>query len=436
MKRLYTCFLAFLVVSSLLASGCISDSGPEYSLIEELTEAGTFGTLLGLLDDAGLTSVLEGEGPNTVFAPTDAAFDALPGGKLALYAAHPEALSALLQYHVVSETLSTADVSKSSSLVTLQGESLTVTTSGEVMVNDAVVGESTECTNGAVIPVDAVLVPPSVQDQYIDFSFVDGADRNVYVEQVPQRIVSLASSATEVLFTIGAGELVVGVDKYSTYPDEAVELPNLGSGSALDMESLLALEPDLVVIWYFYDEAIQNIEAQGITVMAINPASIQDIYELISLFGTVTGHADDAAAIVSDMQGTIDEISSFVDTIPEGELQKVYYETSKPFKTLNNQTFSAEIIAKAGGYNIAGDQETKYPILASEWIIEQNPDVIIVLSYGASVEEISSRDGWDQIAAVQAGRVYAIESNWMTSNPRLVLGLEQVAKWLYPEQFQ
>ncbi len=435
MKRLYACMTAFLIVAGLMASGCISGSGPESSIIEELTQAGTYGTLLGLLDQAGLTTALEGEGPLTVFAPDDVAFAALPEGKLALYSGHPEALAALLQYHVVEGTLSTADVSKSAALTTLQGESIAVTTSGGVMANGARVGESAECTNGAVVPVDAVLVPPSVQDQYIDFTFVDGADRTVYVEQVPQRIVSLASSATEVLFTIGAGEQVVGVDKYSVYPEAALERANLGSGSTLDMESLLALEPDFVVIWYFYDEAIQNIEAQGITVMAINPASIQDIYDLISLFGTITGQEDAAAAVVSDMQSTIGTISAYVETLPIDDRQKVYYETSKPFKTLNNESFSAEIIAMAGGYNIAGSQETKYPILASEWIIDQNPDVIIVLSYGATIEEITSRDGWGQIAAVQSGRVYAIESNWMTSNPRLVLGLEQIAKWLYPEQF-
>jgi iron complex transport system substrate-binding protein len=436
MKRINAILTAFLILSGLFASGCITGGGPEFSVVEQLEQDGSYGTLLGLLEAAGLVSALEGEGPLTIFAPTDAAFDALPEGKLALYGAHPEALAALLLYHVVDGSLSTADVSKESSLTSLQGESLPITTSGSVMVGGAAVGESTECTNGAVIPVDAVLVPPSVQEQYIDFSFTDGADRDVYVEQVPQRIVSLASSATEVLFAIGAGDLVVGVDKYSTYPEEALERPNLGSGSALDMESLLALEPDMVVIWYFYDEAIQNIEAQGITVMAINPTSVQGIYDLMELLGTITGTGDTAASVVAEMQDTIAGITSYVETLPIEQRQKVYYETSKPFKTLNNNTFSAEIIALAGGYNIAGDQETQYPILASEWIIDQNPDVIVVLSYGASVEEIKSREGWGEIAAVQNDRVYAIESNWMTSNPRLVLGLEQLAKWFYPEQFQ
>jgi len=436
MKQTTLAVGVLVLLLGMSASGCITGSGPDATILEELAGAGTYETLLSLLDAAGLTGSLSESGPFTLFAPDDAAFAALPEGKLDFFRERPDALSAILLYHVAGEDLSTADVSKKTDIPTLEGSTLPVRTAGAVTVGGAALGDDIDCTNGSLIPVNAVLVPASVSDRYIDLTFTDGAGRSVYLAEVPQRIVSLASSATEVLFAIGADDAVVGVDKFSTYPAEATTLPNLGSGSALAMEELLALEPDLVVIWYFYGDAIQSLEGHGLPVMAINPASIDDIFDLMALLGSITGTGEEAQSVIDTMAETIDAIEEYVATIVTDERPKVYYETSQPFKTLNNQTFTGEIISRAGGINIAGELETKYPVLASEWIIQQDPDVIVVLSYGASIEEIKARDGWSQIAAVRNDRVYAIESNWMTSNPRLVLGFEQLAKWLYPEQFQ
>ncbi|MHC1604787.1 MAG: ABC transporter substrate-binding protein [Candidatus Methanofastidiosia archaeon] len=273
-------------------------------------------------------------------------------------------------------------------------------------------------------------------DKDIEYTFIDGAGREVYIGQVPERIVSLASSATEVIFALDCGDSIVGRDKYSTYPEEATNIPNLGSGSSLDMEKLIELEPDLVVIWYFHDEAIQAMEERGITVMAINPKSVEDIYDEITLFGKILGKEKKANEVVNDMKDRIGFIQSEVSKFDESEKIKVYYELSKPFKSVSTGTFTDELITLAGGINIAGDQDIKYPVLSSEWIIDQNPDVIVVVSYGASVDEIKGREGWSSINAVKNNRVYPIESGWVSSNPRLILGLEQFAKWFYPELFE
>ena len=91
----------------------------------------------------------------------------------------------------------------------------------------------------------------------------------------------------------------------------------------------------------------------------------------------------------------------------------------------------------AGGLNIALKASTeRYPRLTSEYIINANPDVIVVVSWGRPLDEVKSRPGWDTISAVVNDRVYVIESGWVTCSPRLVLGLLQFAKWFYPDLFQ
>lgn len=429
--------IAILLVSSLLLSGCITSSGPDMTVLEALDEAGEFTQLLSMLESSGLDSTLEGEGPYTLFAPTDMAFDNVDDSMMSLLGSDPELLSQVLSYLMHEGMLSKADVSKSGTITTLQGEEISVTTSGEVKVNDSALGiVDTECTNGWIHSIVDVIFPPTVSEKVIDLTFEDGLGKEIYLAETPERIVSLASSATEVLFTIGAGELVVGRDKYSTIPAEVESVTNVGSSYSLAVDKVVELDPDLVIVWYYSTGAIETLEGLGLTVMAINPQSIQDVNDMIALFGQITGHSQEASSVSDTIQSTIDSITGFTATLEEQEKVKVYYELSTAYKSPNNTTITGEMITLAGGVNIAGEQESTYTVLASEWIIQQDPDIIVVVSYGASAEEIKSREGWDSISAVQNDKVFAIDTNWATSNTLIWKGLEQFSKWFYPEQFE
>ena len=89
----------------------------------------------------------------------------------------------------------------------------------------------------------------------------------------------------------------------------------------------------------------------------------------------------------------------------------------------------------AGGINLAADEPVRYPILNSEYIIDRNPDIIVIVSYGASINEVKNRDGWGNMTAVKNNKIYQIDTNWITCNPRLILGLDQFAKWFHPDKF-
>jgi len=425
-----------LIAIIVLAAVFIYNSGPDMDISGALEENTQFSSLQDALESVGLMEVLEG-GDYTILAPTNAAFTDYDADLYGELFESNDSLESILKYHVIEGKHSVADISKMDSITTLQGEALEVSTSGNVMVNDTSISADNEieCKNGYIVPIGEILLSPTIESTYIDFSITDAAGREVYIKKVPERIVSLASSATETIFAIGAGDLMVGRDKYSTYPEEVNDLPNVGSGSSLALEETLNLDPDLVITWYYSTSAIESLEQNGITVLAIGPSSVQDVLDQISMFGEICGHSSDAEAIVQDMQSTIDSITSFVSTLPLEDRVNVYYELSTEFKSVNNATFTGQLIEMAGGHNIAGDQDTNYPQLSSEWIIDQDPNVIAVVSYGATLDQIKSRDGWSSIDAVINDKVYSIESNWVSSTPRLVLGLEQFAKWFYPEHF-
>jgi iron complex transport system substrate-binding protein len=269
-----------------------------------------------------------------------------------------------------------------------------------------------------------------------------------------ERVISLSAACTEIIYAIGAGDKLVGVDQYSIdyalagnekflgapgklsdYPKEVPSKPNVGKSSAPNIEVIVSLKPDLVFSWWFNAEVNKNIGDKGITVVSINPQSTSDVLNLIKSIGTFVGKSAEAEAVVLEMQERIEKVTNKVKNLPDEQKTLVYYELGATLKTVGSGTFTNELISMAGGINIAANETVTYPLLSNEYIIEKNPDIIVVISYGASVEDIKGREGWQNINAVRNNRVYKIESGWVTASPRLVLGLEQFAKWFHPELF-
>jgi len=166
--------------------------------------------------------------------------------------------------------------------------------------------------------------------------------------------------------------------------------------------------------------------------MAINPGSVVEVMDTIRTLGTITGHVDEAEGLVAGMEARIEGVEARVRDIPNEEKPLVYYELTTPMKTTGPGTFTNELISRAGGINIAASEPVTYPVLSEEFIIEQDPDVIIVVSGGASVEEIRDREGWQDVEAVRNDRVYTIDTHLVTANPRIVEGLEKFADWFHP----
>lgn len=256
---------------------------------------------------------------------------------------------------------------------------------------------------------------------------------NVTFEEYPQRIVSLGASFTEILFAIGAGDQVVGVDKYSDYPPAALEKVNVGSGYTLNVEAVMALDPDCVICWGYQTNTIETLEGLGVPVLVYYPGSISEIYWTILSIGNATGKQANAQELVNGMKQVVDQITSALQNLTEDEKPKVYFEL-RSGKSVGPGSITDELIRLAGGINIYGNATTKYPQPSSEYIIAQNPDIIIIEDQSDKTNaDIASQEGWDTITAVKNNAIYRIDGDLVSTSPRVVEALQAFAHWFHPD---
>ncbi len=268
---------------------------------------------------------------------------------------------------------------------------------------------------------------------------VDDLGRTVAVTS-SDRIVSIGPSSTEILYALGLGDKIIAVDKYSDYPPEAVVKQRISKACMPEPEEVTALNPDLVVYhhWGPWDPTVETLSGLGLTVIALAPKTLDDIIRDIRLIGNATGKSQEAAVLASILSQRINEIKS--KTISVAVKPKVYIEYYYPPPwTFGPNTWGHQLIELAGGINAFGDAATKWVQTTDEEVVARNPDIIISL-YGAMhyapLEDIKSRPGWDVISAVANNAVYLIDENlFVRPGPRIVDGLETLAKILHPELF-
>ncbi|MCW4016134.1 MAG: cobalamin-binding protein [Candidatus Bathyarchaeota archaeon] len=285
---------------------------------------------------------------------------------------------------------------------------------------------------------------PSSEDQEI--TLVDSMGNVVTLTSIPERIVSLAPSNTEILFAIGAGENVVGVTDFCDYPYnftawiESGNLTSIGNYYGPSVEPIVALNPDLVLASSGSLEAAATLADLGYNVLVVEGHTVDDILQDILLVGRATGNNAEASALVTQMRARLDAVAAQLadaTTTP-----KVYYEVwYEPLQSVGPETFIDEIITLAGGENIFNDATTSWPTASSEEIIEKNPDVLVFPDTYMSqnyydIDAVDDRPGWTTITAVQNGAIYEIDENLLVrSGPRVVDGVETMAALIHPEIF-
>lgn len=267
----------------------------------------------------------------------------------------------------------------------------------------------------------------------------DDVGRNVIIKGVPQRIVSLAPSNTEVLYALGLGARVVGVTEFCNYPPEAKEKPKIGGFSKIDLERVVGLNPDLVLATNIHAKSVvPELEKRGITVVVVEPKNVNDVLAKITFIGKLTGASESAAKLTAQMQARIDAVTSKVATVKTKP--RVFYEIDKSLYTPGPGSFIDDMIVKAGGINIAADAKGSYVRLTPEAIIAKDPEVILLgdMLFGESPDSVRARPGWANISAVKNGRIVPIPNEDVISRPgpRIVEGLELIARALYPELFK
>lgn len=259
----------------------------------------------------------------------------------------------------------------------------------------------------------------------------------------PQRIVSLTPVDSEILGALHAESRVVGVDFYTDYPaDMATKTKVTDDNSAPNIEQIIALKPDLVLS-YGHDtnssvsHADTQLMAAHITVYDLPAGDVESAINEIRLIGQLIHSESAANALASSMQSSINSVKAKVAHAPAVSVYMELYYGNGPTYVFGGGSFGDELISDAGGTNIFHGLTSGggYPAVDNEAIIAANPQVII-LTDGDSVASVGQRPGWSDIAAVKDGMIYSIDPNLtQRPGPRLITGLEDIARELHPALF-
>jgi iron complex transport system substrate-binding protein len=257
------------------------------------------------------------------------------------------------------------------------------------------------------------------------------AFNGVSLPQRAMRIVSLTDAATEDLFAIGAGNQVVAVDEYSTYP-RGVPTTKL-SGFAPNVEAIAKYHPDLVITSQNIEDIGKHLAALGIPLLYDGaPNNLSGAYQQITQLGQVTGHASQASALVHRMRRRVASIIASVKK--ENPSITVYDERDQTYYSVSSNTFIGQMYKLLGLKNIAdaAAKTSVYPQLSAEYIIASNPDLIVLADTnccGQSAKTVAARPGWGAINAVKNHDVLVVNdtiaSEW---GPRIVDFLADVAR--------
>jgi len=267
---------------------------------------------------------------------------------------------------------------------------------------------------------------------------VDDFGRIVSIQKYPKRIISLAPSTTEILFAIGAGGLIVGNTDYCNYPDAAKNITKVGGFyQTLNIEVVVGLEPDLVIAFYGQEQEVSTLEDLGICVIALHPETLNGVILNIRQMGLILNKTAEANNLADSLEARIKNVTALTSnvTLHKPDVYIEYYE----YWTYGPGSFGNDLVLKAGGKNIAATTTTAYPMVTSEFVVGSDPGIIILTAgmYAPTEEDIKNRPGWENISAVKNDKIYYIDGDLIDRpGPRIVNGLEELAKIVHPELFE
>ena len=267
---------------------------------------------------------------------------------------------------------------------------------------------------------------------------VDSLGRQVEVPNSPQRIVSLAPSLTETLFALGLGNRVVGVTDYCQHPSEAMTKAKVGGIINPSLERIVSLRPDLVFVTSEGNkyEIIEQLSRFHIPAFSITPKTLEGVLESIQLMGRAAGAEAAARQLVAQLAGRIQQVKLRVQGRPVPRVLVLY--DTKPVVTGGRHTYPTGLIAAAGGRSIAAGLQQEWPRLNIEFVIQADPEILVLAAMPDShktAEELKTLPGWKMTTAVRSQRIFAVDDAINQPGPRLIDGLEQLARLIHPEAF-
>ncbi len=264
---------------------------------------------------------------------------------------------------------------------------------------------------------------------------VDVSGNTVVIEEEPERIVSISPNITELVFTLEAGDKLVGRTDYCDYPEEALDVESVGDYQLQDVEKIISLEPDLVIAVSYFDEANATKLAQADIQVLVLPDvnNLEEVYDMITTMGKLLNKESMAETCVNDMKQIVSDVETKVKDLDKPSVYYVVGFGEYGDYTAGGDTFTGGLIEAAGGANIASDISGWS--ISLEVLMEKDPDIIIINE--SLKDEFIKAPNYSELTAVKEGRVYTMDVN-LLDRPgyRNAQGIETLAKIFYPEAFK
>jgi len=205
----------------------------------------------------------------------------------------------------------------------------------------------------------------------------DDAGQTLEFKHPPQRIISLTPHLTELLFAVGAGAQVVGVDSASDYPEAAQSLPRVGDYSRINFERILTMKPDLVMVWVGGNRAadIHGLKKMGVPVLHTQATQLKDVARLLRLIGTVSGHAGQGEAAARDFMGRLAALQ--VKSPPRPPVKVFYQVWDRPLMTVGGTHWISDALTVCGARNVFADLRALSPVVSLEAVLQRSPGLIV-----------------------------------------------------------
>jgi len=288
----------------------------------------------------------------------------------------------------------------------------------------------------------------------VQITFLDSDGKKVTVTKPIDRILSLGTTHLEVLRSLGAEDKIIGISTYITdKPDffpKYADTPTVGSGYTPDYEAIISMNPDLVLQFSGWTLEMEEKLATTDIAVARLGLKLQNYISEVALLGYLLGVNDRAGEVIDFHQKYMKTISDGIDGLSEEEMPRVYLEWDPEYQTDNSGSLD-QLCNMAGGVNIAKDLPGKNPIIEAEWLMTENPTIIVKFPFrknadhGYLVDDISglsalrdavmSRAGLSEITAVKEERVYIVGQE-IVSGPRSLVAIAYMAKWFHPDLFE
>jgi iron complex transport system substrate-binding protein len=255
-----------------------------------------------------------------------------------------------------------------------------------------------------------------------------------------KRIVSLAPSVTETLFALGAGAQVVGVCTFCDFPQEVERVDRIGSYLTPNVEAIVAKAPDVVIgVPPNSPEAVAALRRAGLKVVIVEVDTVAQIEAAVRTIADEAGHGGQGEVLLTALQARMAAVKARLAGAPPRRVLMVVGQN--PLIAVGSGIFLNELIAQAQGINIAANTGQQWPRLSLEFVVAQQPDVIIDGSMGSEEKTEAELFGvwrnFPMLPAVRSGRLYGRRSyTLLRPGPRLAEGFEELARLIHPERFQ